>query len=77
VRIAADLVAEKLMDAPVRAFDITGRPMKGWFMVGKGSWGKKAEMIRWLNIGRSYALSLPRKTKKKKSLEEIYYQDRR
>jgi len=77
VRMAADLAAEKLTVEHVREFDITGRPMKGWVMVEKWSWGKKAEMARWLDIGRSYALTLPKKEKKKKSLEEIYYRDRK
>ena len=77
VRMAADLAADKLMEEHVREFDITGRPMKGWVMVEKGSWGKKAEMVRWLDIGRSYALTLPKKSKKKKTLEEIYYRDQR
>ena len=76
VRMAADLAKDMLMGEHVREFDITGRPMKGWVMVEKGSWGKKAELTRWLDIGRSYALGLPKKAKKKKSLEEIYYRDR-
>ncbi|MBN1614904.1 MAG: TfoX/Sxy family protein [Deltaproteobacteria bacterium] len=77
VRMAADLAAQKLMEEPVREFDITGKPMKGWVMVEKGSWERKVELARWLDIGRSYALTLPKKSKKKKSLEEIYYRDRR
>jgi hypothetical protein len=77
VRMAADLAKEKLMGEHVRQFDITGRPMKGWVMVEKGSWGKNADMVLWLDIGRSYASSLPKKSKKKKSLEEIYYRDRK
>jgi hypothetical protein len=39
--MSADLAAEKLKDKNVREFDITGKPMKGWVMVEKGSWGKK------------------------------------
>ena len=77
VRMAPELAQEKLKNEHVREFDITGRPMKGWVMVEKGSWNKKNELTGWLNIGKSFALSLPRKLPKRKSLEEIYYQTQR
>lgn len=77
VRMAPELAAEKLNNDYVREFDITGKPMKGWVMVEEGSWDKIDELITWLNIGRSFALTLPKKAKKKKSLEEIYYQNHR
>jgi len=73
VRMAPALAVEKLACAHVRPFDITGKPMKGWVMVEKGSWDKADELAGWLDIGRSFALSLPKKVRKKKSLEEIYY----
>ena len=77
VRMAPGLATEKLNSEHVRAFDITGRPMKGWVMVEKGSWNKKDELTGWLNIGKSFALSLPKKLPKRKSLEEIYYRTQR
>jgi hypothetical protein len=61
VRMAPALAAEKQKDGQARAFDITGKPMKGWVMVAKGSWDKKDELAGWLDIGRSFALSLPKK----------------
>jgi TfoX/Sxy family transcriptional regulator of competence genes len=73
VRMGPDFAAEKLNNDHVRAFDITGKPMKGWVMVEKGSWKKRDELANWLDIGRSFALSLPKKSKKRKTLEEIYY----
>jgi len=73
--MSADLAAEKLKERNVREFDITGKPMKGWVMVEKGSWENKSEMVKWLDIGISFAMRLPSKSKKKKSLEEIYYRD--
>ena len=77
VRMAPELAVEKLKDRNVKEFDITGKPMKGWVMVEKDAWQDKKEMVKWLDIGRSLALTLPKKAKKKKSLEEIYYRTRR
>jgi TfoX/Sxy family transcriptional regulator of competence genes len=77
VRMGPNLAAEKLKHDHVRPFDITGKPMKGWVMVEKGSWNKRDELTGWLDIGRSFALSLPKKSPKRKSLEEIYYRSQR
>ena len=77
VRMAPDLAIEKLKDRNVKEFDITGKPMKGWVMVEKDAWKDKKMLVEWLDIGRSFALALPKKVKKKKSLEEIYYRTHR
>jgi len=77
VRMAPELAVEKLKDRNVKEFNITGKPMKGWVMVEKDAWQDKKEMVKWLDIGRLLALTLPKKAKKKKSLEEIYYRTRR
>ena len=73
VRMTPTLAADKLNNKHVREFDLTGKSMKGWVMVEKGSWNKIDELTRWLDIGRSFALSLPKKSPKRKSIEEIYY----
>jgi TfoX/Sxy family transcriptional regulator of competence genes len=77
VRMGTDQAAEKLKHDHVREFDITGKSMKGWVMVAKSSWTKRNELAGWLDIGKSFALSLPKKSPKRKSLEEIYYRSRR
>jgi len=77
VRMAPELAAEKLNSDYVREFDITGKPMKGWVMVENGSWEKRDQLSIWLDIGRSFALSLPRKPPPGKSLEEVYYRNQR
>jgi TfoX/Sxy family transcriptional regulator of competence genes len=77
VRMLPDLAADKLKDRNVKEFDITGKPMKGWVMVEKDAWKDKKKLVEWLDIGRSFALALPKKVKKKKSLEEIYYRTHR
>jgi len=76
VRMAAETAREKLKGKGVRQFDITGKPMKGWVMVGQSAWGKKKELMNWLDIGKSHVLTLPEKKPSRKSLEEIYYRDR-
>jgi TfoX/Sxy family transcriptional regulator of competence genes len=77
VRMTPELAAEKLKNDYVREFDITGKPMKGWVMVGEEFWDKTEELTKWLDIGRLFALTIPKKTPKRKSLEEIYYQNHR
>jgi hypothetical protein len=42
--------------------------MIGWVMVGKDVWQHTKELVPWLDIGKSFALALPMKVKKKKSL---------
>jgi TfoX/Sxy family transcriptional regulator of competence genes len=77
VRMAPELAVEKIKDRNVKEFDITGKPMKGWVMVEKEAWQERKNLVVWLDIGRSFAVALPRKVKKKKSLEELYYQTHR
>jgi hypothetical protein len=77
VRMAPELAAEKLNNEQVRKFDITGKPMRGWVMVEKGSWNTRDGLTSWLDIGRSFALSLPKKSPQRKSLAEIYYRSKR
>lgn len=77
VRMAPELATEKLNNDHVREFDLTGKPMKGWVMVEKGSWNKRDKLAGWIDIGRSFALSLPKKSPKRKSIEEIYYRRQR
>lgn len=78
VRMTPGLAAKELdSNENARAFDLTGKPMKGWVTVEKDSWNNTDELARWLHIGKSFALSLPKKSPKRKSLEEIYYKSKR
>jgi hypothetical protein len=73
VRMAPELATAELKNNYARAFDLTGKPMKGWVMVEKCSWKERSELARWLDIGKSFALSLPKKSSKKKTIAGIYY----
>lgn len=45
----------------VREMDITGRSMKGWLLVAEPGLRTDANLRRWLEIGREFAGTLPRK----------------
>ena len=44
-----------------RIFDITGRPMRGWILVGPAGVEGEAALAQWVAKGADYAASLPRK----------------
>ncbi|HEX5277056.1 MAG TPA: TfoX/Sxy family protein [Fluviicoccus sp.] len=61
VRCGPDRYAECLAREGVREFDFTGRPMKGWVVVG-GEWLETERELRdWMNLGLDFAASLPPK----------------
>lgn len=50
-----------LNEKHVRAFDLTGRPMKGWLLIaGPALAGTKA-LARWVEVSVEYASALPSK----------------
>lgn len=61
VRVGPQKYQEALARPHTTHFDITGRPMKGWVMVG--SEGHEAEDILkgWIQEGVDFALTLPAK----------------
>lgn len=42
-------------------FDLTGRPMKGWILVGPSGCTEHDDLRRWVERGVTYARSLPPK----------------
>jgi TfoX/Sxy family transcriptional regulator of competence genes len=53
---------EKLLKKPhARAFDITGRPMKGWLMVEPDGCKTAKQLNAWIKEGVEFALTLPPK----------------
>jgi TfoX N-terminal domain len=44
-----------------RPFDLSGRPMKGWLVVGPEGCAKDADLRRWVKRGFAYARALPPK----------------
>lgn len=62
VRLPPDETAEALKEPGARIFDITGRPMKGWLLIGPA--GIKKSLSAWVARGAAYASSLPKKKAK-------------
>ena len=61
VRCGPDRYAECLGCEGVRAFDFTGRPMKGWVVVGGDLLEAEPELRAWMKTGLDFAASLPPK----------------
>lgn len=61
VRTSPVRAAEALQQPGVRVFDITGRPMKGWLMVGPEALETDDELARWVAEGLAFATTLPPK----------------
>jgi TfoX/Sxy family transcriptional regulator of competence genes len=67
VRMDKEQGAQSLKDRNVEPFDITGKPMAGWVMVKEAGWKSAAGLVKWLGIGKKFALSLPEKKSKGKA----------
>ena len=50
-----------IVRAGARVMDFTGRPMKGWLMVGEAGLAEDSDLAAWVDEGVSYAASLPPK----------------
>lgn len=61
VRIKPDQTDTALKEPGVRMFDITGRPMKGWLLVGGEGINDPKRFKKWVRAGVTYASSLPKK----------------
>jgi hypothetical protein len=61
VRIAPESTDEALERPGARIFDMTGRPMKGWLVVGAEGIAEDADLASWVDESRRFARSLPPK----------------
>jgi hypothetical protein len=61
VRIAPEATDAALKEPGTRIFDITGRPMKGWLLVGGPAVKNEKSLVGWVKRGIEYASSLPKK----------------
>lgn len=61
VRIDKADTEAALEEPGARIFDFTGRPMKGWVMVGDPGISTDDDLNSWVQQGVEYALSLPPK----------------
>jgi TfoX N-terminal domain len=61
VRLEPEQTDAALAEPHVRLFDMTGRPMKGWVVVGPGGVAEDADLRSWVGRGADFARSLPAK----------------
>lgn len=61
VRVGPDRYRAALGKPGTREFDITGRSMNGWVMVGPDGLEADTDLANWIDLGISFALSLPPK----------------
>jgi hypothetical protein len=61
VRVAADASDAALAEPGTRPFDLSGRPMNGWILVGPDGHGEDDDLRRWVGRGVAYADTLPPK----------------
>lgn len=61
VRVAPEDTPRVLKQSGVRIFDLTGKPMKGWLLVGGGALKNPASLDTWIDRGVGYAAGLPKK----------------
>src|SRR5438093_7634198 len=61
VRISPEATDALLKEPGARLFDLTGRPMKGWLLVGTAGTKEPNSLKKWIRRGIEYAASLPKK----------------
>jgi TfoX/Sxy family transcriptional regulator of competence genes len=61
VRIGPETTDAALDEPGTRIFDIAGRPMKGWLLVGGKQLDDPVALAKWIHRGVDYASTLPKK----------------
>lgn len=61
LRLGEEIATVALTAAHVRPFDITGKPMKGWVMVGEQGYHTQEDLKAWLEKAKTFARTLPAK----------------
>ena len=61
VRVGKENDEAALAGPHVRPFDLSGRPMAGWVLVGADGVAAEADLSRWIDAGVTHAESLPPK----------------
>ena len=63
-RVGPDHYEEALLEPHVRAFDITGKPMRGW-VVGPGGVEEDGQLSDWVRRALEFVGTLPGKRTRK------------
>jgi TfoX/Sxy family transcriptional regulator of competence genes len=67
LRLGVDAAQKALREYGVRPFDITGRAMQGWAMVGPAGYEEADDLARWVKLAAQFAGSLPTKEKTRRA----------
>jgi hypothetical protein len=60
-RVGPEAREDALLEPHVREFDITGRPMKGWVLVGPGGVEDDDQLSAWIQWAVKFVGALPAK----------------
>jgi hypothetical protein len=60
-RLGGERGEEALLEPHVRPFDITGRPMRGWVLVGPEGVEDDEQLALWLDRAAGFVRTLPAK----------------
>lgn len=61
VRVGPDGYEKAINEPGVRDFDMTGKRMKGWVLVDFDGTDEDDDLKRWIDVGMSFAATLPPK----------------
>jgi TfoX/Sxy family transcriptional regulator of competence genes len=61
VRLGSEQAEQALTQPHVRAFDITGRPMRGWVMVDVEGLDRDRQLADWIEGATAFVATLPAK----------------
>lgn len=61
VRVGPDATDAALARPGTRAFDFTGRPMRGWVVVAGFALSEDSDLHAWTDRGYAFAAGLPPK----------------
>ena len=60
-RVGVDAEKNALSNPHTKPFDITGKPMKGWIMVGLEGIDKDSDLDKYVTLAESFVKTLPQK----------------
>lgn len=60
-RLGVERAEIALTEPDVREMDLTGRPMKGWIIVGQDGIDGDQQLTRWIDLSMTFVRTLPAK----------------
>lgn len=60
-RLGVERAEIALTEPDIREMDLTGRPMKGWIIVGQDGIDSDQQLTRWIDLSLTFVRSLPAK----------------